>query len=180
LIAASKPFRVDSREEFRITELHEDYNAVFPLVRLRPEQVAGSIIQASRIKKTDRASSLILQLQTLIGTNEFVQQYGDMGEDEFTTDAVTVTQRLLMMNGNLMRELSEPNPVLNSSAHVGMFAANDEQLVEALYLCVLNRNPTEVETKTFVQRLQDSQNREQTQRDLTWVLLNSSELAWNH
>jgi hypothetical protein len=180
LIARSNAFRVDSRAEFPITDLHEQYNAVFPLVRLRPEQVAGSIIQASRVKKTDRESSLILQLQTLIGTNEFVQQYGDMGEDEFTTDAVTVTQRLLMMNGNLMRELSEPNPVLNSSAHVGMFAANDEKVVESLYLCVLNRYPTEIEQKHFSERLKTSDNHEKTREDLAWVLLNSSELAWNH
>ncbi len=103
-----------------------------------------------------------------------------MGEDEFTTDAVTVTQRLLMMNGNLMNDLAEPNPLLNSSAHVGMFAANDEKAVESLYLCVLNRYPSEFEQQHFVERLQTSDNREQTREDLAWVLLNSSELAWNH
>ncbi|MGB0759181.1 MAG: hypothetical protein ACPGPS_06580, partial [Rubripirellula sp.] len=86
---------------------HEQNFAVFPLVRLRPEQVAGAIIQAARIKTTDRESSLFLQLQTMAGTNDFVTQYGDIGEDEFNSDSITITQRLLMMNGKLLRELVE-------------------------------------------------------------------------
>ncbi len=180
LIARSAAFRVDSRADFPINQTHEQYHAVFPLVRLRPEQVAGSVIQASRIKKTDRESSVILQLQTLNGTNEFVRQYGDIGEDEFTTDAVTVTQRLLMMNGNMISDMVNPNPVLNSAAHIGMFAANDQQVVQSLYLCVLNRYPTEREQQHFVDRLRESSDPEKTRSDLTWVLLNSSELAWNH
>jgi len=180
LIARSAPFRVDSRAEFAVTDEHERQHAVFPLVRLRPEQVAGSMIQASRIKKTDRESSLILQLQTLIGTSEFVSQYGDIGEDEFTTDAVTVTQRLLMMNGGITKDVINPDPVLNSLAHIGMFAASDDQAVQSLYLCVVNRYPTESEQKHFVDRLRESPNRKKTREDLTWVLLNSSELAWNH
>ena len=101
---------------------HERAHAVFPLIRLRPEQVAGAVIQAARIKKTDRDSSLFLQLQTLTGTNDFVKQYGDVGEDEFTTDSVTITQRLLMMNGNMLGDIVNSNPVLNTSAHVAMFA----------------------------------------------------------
>ncbi len=180
LIAQSEAFRVDSRADFPITEQHEQYHAVFPLVRLRPEQVAGSVIQASRVKRTDRESSIVLQLQTLAGTNDFVNEYGDVGEDEFTTDAVTVTQRLLMMNGNLTKDMVGPNPVLNSSAHIGMFAADDEQAVESLYLCVLNRQPSDTERKHFAERLRESKDRNQTREDLTWVLLNSSELAWNH
>ncbi len=114
VIAGSSAFQVDSRADFDVTEQHEQAYAVFPLVRLRPEQVAGSVIQAARIKKTDRESSLFLQLQTLTGTNDFVKQYGDIGEDEFTTDSVTITQRLLMMNGNMIREIVNSNPVLNT------------------------------------------------------------------
>ena len=180
VIAGSAPFRVDSRSDFEITPRHEQHFAVFPLVRLRPEQVAGSIIQASRIKKTDRESSVFLQLQTLAGTNDFVKQYGDMGEDEFTTDSVTITQRLLMMNGKLTREIVDSNPVLNASAHIEMFAEDDSAAIETAYLCALNRYPSEAETCHFIERLSDSTNRGEAIEDLIWVLLNSSELAWNH
>lgn len=180
LIAMSEAFRVDSRADFEVTEEHERQYAVFPLVRLRPEQVAGSIIQAARIKKTDRESSLFLQLQTLTGTNEFVTRYGDMGEDEFTTDSVTLTQRLLMMNGNLLRELVDANPVLNATAHINMFAGDHSRAVEIVYLCALNRYPTDAERERYVARLDEAVNRAGAVEDLYWVLLNSSELAWNH
>ena len=180
LIAGSAAFQVDSRADFEVTSQHERYHAVFPLVRLRPEQVAGSVIQAARIKKTDRESSWLLQLQTLTGTNDFVTQYGDIGEDEFTTDSVTITQRLLMMNGEMIREIVDSNPVLNTSAHIGMFAADDPMAVETAYLCALNRYPSEAEKSHFVERIAGATDRTEAIEDLVWVLLNSSELAWNH
>ena len=180
VIAASEAFRADSRAEFEITPEHEQSFAVFPLVRLRPEQVAGAIIQAARIKTTDRESSFVLQLLTMTGTNDFVTQYGDIGEDEFNSDSITITQRLLMMNGKLLRELVESNPILNASKHVGMFAYDTPQTVELLYLSALNRFPTSSEKKHFVSRIDCSENTDEAIEDLFWVLLNSSELAWNH
>lgn len=180
VIAASEAFRADSRADFEINPEHEQNFAVFPLVRLRPEQVAGAIIQAARIKTTDRNSSLFLQLQTLTGANDFVTQYGDIGEDEFTSGSITITQRLLMMNGKLLRDLVESNPLLNASAHVRMFAKDTSQIVDLLYLSALNRYPTAAEKKHFVERIDCSDNSEKAIEDLVWVLLNSSELAWNH
>ena len=180
VIAASEAFRAGSRAGFEITSEHEHNFAVFPLVRLRPEQVAGAIIQAARIKTTDRESSLFLQLQTMAGANDFVRQYGDVGEDEFNSDSITITQRLLMMNGELLRDLVEANPLLNASAHAGMFATDSQQIVDLLYLSSLNRHPTPVEKEHFVSRIDCSEDTEKAIEDLVWVLLNSSELAWNH
>lgn len=180
VIAASQAFRADSRAAFEITPEHERNFAVFPLVRLRPEQVAGAIIQAARIKTTDRESSFFLQLQTMAGTNDFVTQYGDVGEDEFNSDSITVTQRLLMMNGKVLRELVEANPLLNTSAHVGMFAESNEQIVQLLYVAMLNRYPTTEELQHFVSRIECSEDSDEAVEDLAWILLNSSELAWNH
>ncbi len=181
LIARSSAFRVNSRtDKFEVLPKHEYSHAVFPLVRLRPEQVAGSIIQAARIKKTDRESSVFLQLQTFAGANDFVTSYGDIGEDEFTTDNVTITQRLLMMNGNMLGELINGNPVLNSTGHINMFTGDDAHAVETVYLCALNRYPSEVEKAHFVQRMGEAVNRDDAIEDLFWVLLNSSELATNH
>jgi hypothetical protein len=180
LISRSSAFQVDSRADFEVTPQHEQSYAVFPLVRWRPELVAGSIIQAARNKKTDRESSLFLQFQTLTGTNEFVTRYGDVGEDEFTTDSVTITQRLLLMNGNMIGEIINFNPVLNSTGHVGMFAPDDAAAVDTLYLCALNRYPSAAEQEHFVARISEAENRNEALEDLVWVLLNSSELAWNH
>ncbi|MCG8651851.1 MAG: hypothetical protein MI861_18575, partial [Pirellulales bacterium] len=105
---------------------------------------------------------------------------GDVGEDEFTIDSVTITQRLLMMNGNLLSELVNSNPVLNATGHIGMFARDDKHAVETVYLCALNRYPNEIESRHFVERFKQAENRGEAIEDLLWVLLNSSELAWNH
>lgn len=180
LIAFSSAYRVDSRASFEVTPEHERYFAVFPLVRLRPEQVAGSVIQACRIKKIDRESSLIVQLQTLAGTNDFVGQYGDRGEGELASDNVTITQRLLMMNGDMLGEVTEYNPILNATAHIDMFAERDELAVVIVYLCALNRYPTEEELTHFTQRFAGAEERSEAIEDLFWILLNSSEFAWNH
>ena len=179
-IALSESFRVDSRADFEINEEHEQYGAAFPLVRLRPEQVAGSVIQAARVKTTDRESSLFLQFSTLTGNNDFVKRYGDIGEDEFETDSITITQRLLMMNGSLVQDLVKENPFLNVTSHVGMFAKDDAAAVETMYLCTLNRYPTDEESQHFAARVANAENRGRAIEDVMWVLVNSSEMAWNH
>ena len=180
VITGLKAFRCDSRADFPITEEHEDQYAVFPLMQLRPEQVAGAIIQASRIKKTDRDSSLLLQFISFTNTNEFVERFGDRGEDELEPENVTISQRLLMMNGKMVRESIESNPILNTTAHLAMFSKDDSQLIESAYLCTLNRFPSENEHQHFLKRLQTGKNRNQAVVDLMWVLTNSSELTWNH
>ncbi|KAA1258888.1 hypothetical protein LF1_14120 [Rubripirellula obstinata] len=180
LIACSDAFRVASRADFEVTTEHEENFAVFPLVRLRPEQVAGVLIQSARIKRIDRQSSLFLQLQAIFDGDKFVQRYGDVGEDEFTADAITITQRLLMMNGGMVADLIGDNPVLNASSHVAMFATDETQAIDSIYLSVLNRHPTKVELDHFESQLLSEKKHRQAIEDLAWVLVNSSEFAWNH
>ncbi|MEM9588658.1 MAG: DUF1553 domain-containing protein, partial [Planctomycetota bacterium] len=179
VIALSDPFSVESRADYQVTESHDLVGAVFPLVRLRPEQVAGSVVQSSRVKTVDRDSAFLVQLLKFGQSNEFVQRYGDMGEDEFSSESVTVTQRLLMLNGKMLNESTELNPVLNASAHVNMFSANDPKAVESIFLSVLNRYPTDEESAEWTTRFAAG-DRGNHIEDLCWVLLNSSEFSWNH
>lgn len=180
LITDLPAFHVDSQADFEITRGHERALAAFPVVRLRAEQVAGAITQAGRVKTIDRDSAFIVQLQRFGETNDFLKRYGDLGEDEFNQDSVTITQRLVMLNGKLTRETASWNPVLNATAHVGMFASNDNKAVETLYLTCLNRFPTAKETEHFVRRIGEADTRKQGFVDIVWVLFNSSEFAWNH
>ncbi len=179
-VVYSTPFQLDSEAEFEVTEQHEKVWAVYPLTRLRPEQVAGCVIQAARVKTVDRDSALFVQLMKLGNGNDFVTRYGDVGEDEFDLDNVTITQRLIMLNGQVVDENSKPNPLLNASSHIQMFCKDDHAAVDAVYLSVLNRLPDSEESGRFVERLRSSDGREAAIADLFWVLLNSSELAWNH
>ncbi len=179
-IALSTPFQLDSRAEFEVTQRHEQAWSVFPLTRLRPEQVAGCVLQAARVKTVDRDSSLVVQLMKFGNGNDFVTRFGDVGEDEFDLDHVTITQRLIMLNGQVVDENSKPNPIFNASSHIQMFCGDDRAAVDAVYLSVLNRFPDAEERERFVQRLGDADKREAAISDLFWVLVNSSEMAWNH
>lgn len=180
LIVSSESFRVSSRADFHITTRHDLAGAVFPLVRLRPEQIAGAVIQSARIKTVDRDSSFVVQLQKFGSTNDFIRRYGDMGEDEFVTDNLTISQRLVMLNGDLVDESVDDNPFLNATSHVRMFSEGDETTVRNAYLCVLNRYPSMEEAVHFGQRIEEADQRAEAVEDLFWTLLNSSEFAWNH
>ncbi|MDT9120995.1 hypothetical protein RSW84_26510, partial [Escherichia coli] len=85
-----------------LTPEHEEKWSVFPLTRLRPEQVAGSIIQSSSLTTIDANSHIVAQLSRYAQQSGFVERYGDTGEDEFLESGGTVTQRLLLMNGELV------------------------------------------------------------------------------
>lgn len=179
-IAQSAAFRVDSRADFDISREHEDATAVFPLTRLRAEQVAGAIIQSARIKSINRDSSIFEQLQKFGSTNDFLNRYGDLGEDEFDDASITITQRLTMINGEMLSNSVNANPVTSASAHINMFARDSAGAVDSVYLCVLNRYPSGEEKEHFVARLDSADERSKAIEDLFWVLLNSTELAWNH
>jgi hypothetical protein len=182
LIASSDVFQRDSRAEFEITNEHENAWAVFPLSRLRPEQISGSLIQAASLKTIDGQAHVFTRIARYGQTNQFVQRYGDLGEDEFTDRGSTIPQRLLMMNGNLVKDRTQPNPLVSGSMRIASLSGRPEKQVEAAYLAVLTRQPTADESKHFVARLKskESRNKPQALEDLYWTLVNSTEFSWNH
>ncbi len=180
LIALSDVYQLDSRADFEVTEAHEDHWAVFPLSRLRPEQVAGSMIQSSSLVTIDANAHIIWQLAKFGQTNDFVKRYGDSGEDEFEDRGGTITQRLLLMNGELAKERTTENPLMNAATRLPI-VADDAAAIEASYLAVLTRRPTPAEKQMFLAALgKDKAARPQAFEDLYWVLLNSTEFSWNH
>ncbi len=182
LIAATEAYQRDSEADFEITVKHEHYWAAFPLTRLRPEQVAGSIVQASWLQTIDADSHVIQQLTKFGQTNDFVTRYGDLGQDEFQDRGGTITQRLLLMNGELVKERLDDKIATNAATRLAALCARDDKLVDAVYLSVLTRRPSDEEKSYFLERLQGKQGefRRQAIADLYWVLLNSTEFSWNH
>lgn len=182
LIAATEVFQLDSRADFEITDKHEHRWAVFPLARLRPEQVAGSMIQAASLSTIDADAHIIWQLMKFGQTTEFVNRYGDTGDDEFTDRGGTITQRLLMMNGNLVKERTSENLVINASTRLAALA-DDDSAIDVAYLAVLTRHPTDAERAIFAETLAKNWSgdaRTRALEDLYWVLLNTTEFSWNH
>jgi len=182
LIAATRVFQLDSRADFDVTPAHESAWAVFPLTRLRPEQVAGSIIQASSLTTIDADSHVVAQLRRFGEQNDFVSRYGDTGEDEFDERAGTIAQRLLLMNGSLVSERTKENLVLNAATRIAVLAPDDAKAIETAYLVVLSRRPSPSEAAHFATLLDGTSGSERSRRleDLYWVLINSTEFSWNH
>jgi hypothetical protein len=181
LILASRVFRLDSATDFEITDVHEKVWAAFSMSRLRPEQVAGAVEQAGSVQTLNQDSHIFWRIVRAAGISEFVKRYGDTGEDEFDSHGGTIPQRLLLMNGTLVKEKSKAE-LLTASGQIGMMAPSDAAAVENAYLGVLTRRPTTEEREYFEARLRDSvkDERQQHMEDLYWTLLNSAEFSWNH
>jgi hypothetical protein len=184
VMVASRVFRLDSRLEYRLdqqsTDMHEQLRAVYPLVRLRPEQMARSILQATALRTIDYSAGIVNRVISFGTQTEFVDRYGDFGKDEFILRSETVTQRLLMLNGQMLRD--RINNDLLAPNQVAWLATSDERLAKVIYLTCLTRYPTADETAWVSQRLSQSgqQSRRQVVTDLYWAILNSAEFGWSH
>jgi hypothetical protein len=197
-IAASRPFRLDSRtpntdssttdtlapSELSPDELRrrEDAWAVFPLIRLRPEQVIGSMLQAASIKTIDRHSHLFTRARRFFGEQDFVEDYGDLGDEELAEQVGTIPQALLRMNGQLSRELIRSEAFTATRSIARATVGNDPLCLATCFETCLGRKPRAQEQAVFGQWLADTRgrNREQAVEDIFWILFNSPEFSWNH
>ncbi|MDX1970876.1 MAG: DUF1553 domain-containing protein [Planctomycetaceae bacterium] len=185
LIASSQAFQLSSEHPAydsgeRIDDVEATW-AAFPLVRLRPEQMIGALCQSSSIKTIDQNSHLFTRFLRFIREQDFVKEYGDLGERELEERSGTIPQALLRLNGRFARETAEASP-FSASGRISGMAPTDDAAIETAYLCCLSRRPTTDELAHFRALLTDQQgdNRSQVIEDLYWVLFNSPEFCWNH
>ena len=180
IIAATSVFQLDSAADFDVTEEHENEWTVFPLTKLRPDQVAGGITQSTSLSTIDSTAHIITQLTRFGEQNDFVQRFGDPGEDEFRDRGETVTQRLLMLNGNMIDSRLGNN--LNAPGHLSQLSPDGRKTVEIIYLSTLSRRPSDTELNRFANQMNELSGRERDEKaiDLYWALINSAEFRWNH
>jgi hypothetical protein len=181
LITATQAFGRDSAADHEVTEAHERSWAAFPITRLRPEQVVGSVQQAASLTTLDADTHILMRLATFGARNEFITRYGDTGEDEFDNRGGTIPQRLLMMNGELVYDRTKEG-LFTAATRIGWQASDDDTAVRTAYQAVFTRQPTAEEAAHFQQRLGGSTGNERVRRmeDLFWTLINSTEFSWNH
>ncbi len=181
LIAATEAFQHDSRADHELTTAHDKLWAAFPGTPLRPEQMAGAVVQAASVQTINHESGALTLLGKLGGVSNFVKAYGDTGEDEFRERSCTITQTLLVMNGDLVKDKTK-HDFLNATARIGWQAPDDRTAVETAFLTVYTRRPSERESAYFEGRLRGTRGDERGARleDLFWALVNSTEFKWNH
>jgi hypothetical protein len=185
LITATQAYRLSSEHPAWETgenakEVDENW-AAFPITRLRPEQVIGSMIQAASLKTADRNSHLLTRTIRMFREIDFVKEYGDLGDNELADRAGTIPQALLRMNGRFSQETSQPNPA-NASGRISALAPGTDRCLELCYLVCLTRRPTAEEIAELRPSFEAASNdgRSQIVEDLYWSLFNSPEFSWNH
>ncbi len=190
VVIASRPFLLssqhDSEDDQELDRLKSHF-AIFPLSRLRPEQMIGAILQAASITTVDQNSHLIPRTFKFFRSRDFVKEYGDLGENELEDRAGTIPQALLRMNGQFTRDALNSSP-LNAPGRITGMASNDNKCLELCFLVCLTRRPTAEEFDALLPMLSDkrplgddySVSRGSRVEDLYWILINSPEFAWNH
>lgn len=185
VIAGTRAFRTDSRSpdaDRPATTAQETRWAAFPITRLRPEQIAGSVIQSTYLNAMDSEAPFLLRLAKFGQTNEFVKRHGDLGEGEFDDPGGTIPQRLLLMNGKIVKERLDRNPFISAATRIRNLAPDPAAAIDAAYLCAFTRRPTPAERDHFSGRIGKEKGKSSHQgiEDLFWTLLNSTEFSWNH
>lgn len=188
VITASRPFRLASTHPADVAGADPEeverlikQGAVFPLTRLRPEQVIGAMIQAGSIKTIDQNSHLVVRFFRFVRENDFVKEYGDLGEAELDEHPGTLPQALLRMNGKLGGDILVAN-AFTASGRIVAAAGSDEKCLEACFLVCLARRPTAEESEKLLPLLEGTagDERKQVVEDLYWSMFNSPEFSWNH
>ncbi len=154
--------------------------ASFPMTRLRPEQLIGAMLQARWVRTIDQNSHLFVRATRFFQENDFVKEYGDLGENELDERTGTISQALLRMNGKIAADAIKADP-LNASGRLSTFAGSDTKCLEGCYLVALSRRPTPAEQEYFLQQFASAgKDHAQVVEDILWSLFNAPEFSWNH
>jgi hypothetical protein len=186
VIAASKPFRLDSfhyqaSDADAVDTLEYEW-AMFPLTRLRPEQIIGAMLQTSYVQTIDQNSHLFVRGRKFFGEREFVESYGDLGDNELEERSGTIPQALLRMNSNMTRGAISTDG-FSTANRISAMCETNEDVIEVCFLVCASRRPTQAEKEHFLAELtsdEGKRSRDPIVEDLLWVLINSPEFSWNH
>ncbi len=184
-IAATRVFRTSSQhsafDEGDKADSVEETWAAFPLTRLRPEQVIGSMLQASSIKTVDQNSHWTIRAVRFFRELDFVKEYGDLGDDELTERAGTIPQALLRMNSNFAAEWTK-STIFSAAGRIAGIAPDDETCLDTCFLVCLTRHPTREERSVMLKQLEGTKKDERSRvvEDLFWTLFNAPEFCWEH
>lgn len=180
-ITQTAMFRASSGFDGAASEEQERWFAAFPPSRLRPEQLASSLVQASYLQTLDERDHWLFRFGNWMDERKFIESHGDREEEELEPASGNLPQRLLLMNGEVIRDRVTPN-MFSSAGRLADLAGSDEECVEAAYLSTLTRLPDREERDAFTQTLHDKKGEERKAAvsDLLWSLVNSTEFSWNH
>ncbi|MCA9060709.1 MAG: DUF1549 domain-containing protein [Planctomycetaceae bacterium] len=167
VIALSRVFQLSSEDRAESEDEYYDMKqewAVFPLVRLRPEQVVGSLFQVGSVRTVDQESHLFVRIGRATSENDFLKEYGDLGDDELMQQVGTIPQALLRMNGKFTREAIRTE-LLTSATQLINYSPSDTALIDNIYLTCLCRFPSTEERQELLEQLPLADGRQRQKHD---------------
>ena len=150
----------------------------FYIRQMRAEELFDSLITATRADQLGRKNQFDDKRRDWL--KQFVVAFGNDEGTEGSTFDGTITQALVLFNGELTREAlsDKPNGLLQ---RIDKSKANLDQKVHRLFQIALCRKATKKERQAAAQMVQwrDGNSLEALQ-DLWWAILNSNEFILNH
>lgn len=151
----------------------------FYLRQMRAEQLYESLLVATQAHKT-RGSYEEQEAAKAMWLQQFTIAFGTDEGDESTTFNGTITQSLMMFNGDLIEKAisAEPGGFLHSIATGNL---SPREKIEYLYQATLARDPNGREVQ-IANQLLAARGGDTTAalQDVFWALLNSNEFIINH
>ncbi|HET6880024.1 MAG TPA: DUF1549 and DUF1553 domain-containing protein [Pirellulales bacterium] len=180
-IASSRAYRRSSQWPSAEPSPAPEFFAQMQVKTLTAEQLYDCLIRATRSGETAAVAAQPGQPPMLDARQQFVARF-NMASSESTDFVAGIPQILALMNGPLTGEATDP-------ARGGLLKAleapvfDDRDRVEALFLSVLSREPTDAEQDKLVRYVAqggESGDRRQALADLLWAMLNSPEFILNY
>ena len=148
---------------------------------LSAEQTFDCLVRATRLSEVMTATMDQGQPPMANARQQFIARF-DMATAEPTEFVAGIPQILALMNGELTSEATDANRGgLLQALDAPVF--DDRERVEALFLNVLSREPTDNDREKLVPYVTqggESGDRRQALGDLLWAMLNSPEFILNH
>jgi hypothetical protein len=183
-IVLSEPYGLSSR--FNTTNKKDDPSlgekpmfSHFYLRQMRAEELYQSLLTATEAQKTVSAEEQEKQKRDWLG--QFVIAFGTDDNEETTTFNGTITQSLMMMNGDLVKRATS----IDKSSFLQRVAANPKlsgkTKIDYLYMAALGRKPTNTE-RSLADQLAVLRKGDAVAalQDVWWAVLNSNEFILNH
>jgi len=143
----------------------------FPVTRLPAATVARSFLQAGSLTPRAAVGPLMSAFDS-IRVGEMTRRFGEHGEDD-ADDPGTIAQRLVVMN-------ADEAPLADAVARVAA-SSDDRSAVDAAFLVVLTRHPSDGERRLFEGRLRGTRGaaRHAAVADVFGALLSATEASWD-
>ena len=148
----------------------------FYLRQMSAEQLYESLLVATGAHRTDARYEEQQRLKDR-WLEQFAIAFGTDENDEATTFDGTITQTLVLMNGELTRNATSGE----TGSFLSQLSPKAERALNELYLAALARRPSRGEVQVANNLLMaQSGNTKTALEDIWWALLNSSEFIFNH